>query len=636
MTLLAPWALGFFVVAAGVVALYLLKIKRRTATVPALDFWLALSGQTRIHSLFDRLKRLLSLLLWLVLVTCLVMALGNPILWLGKIKPRAIAVIIDNSASMEAIEPDEGGKTRLTLAKEALARISSGRPVTDEWLLIEATREPRVLQPWTFDTKAIARAGEAVKPFFGAADLAQSVQLAGQLLAGKQDPCIVVISDGAAGALAPLEAADKRIIHWPIGKTKDNAGIGQLSVRPDRQNGNYQALITVVNASDQKLDTQLTLEIDGHSQSVELVSAEPGATWEKTVTIDAVGGGVLRASIDHKDAVAVDNEAFAVLTPIRPAVVWLVSPKERAFFFEHALASMNPFISAEDSLTIAPEQYDAAAASVISPGSTLKKPDLVIFNGWTPAKLPESGRFVILDACPGEFGGPNGEPLTNPQLHLDPTPHPLTQHITLQGARLTKAKRVTLKQPARVLAQSPDGDPLIFLVQQPRRQVVLLTFNVLDSDLPFRNAFPLLLRNAVAFMHEDAPSWLRPSYSVGEVVRPLRPIPDGTNEVTLHLLRGGKTEDAKAHVTNNAFAFTDTGALGAVRLDVGDESSFAAVNIGDASESNIGPVASSQDATEALGLSRRILGAMPWLTLVMMATVGVVLEWLTYHFRWTE
>ncbi len=70
MTLLAPWALWFIAVAGGVVALYLLKIKRRTATVPVLDFWLALAGQTKVHSLFNRLKRLLSMLLWLVIVAC--------------------------------------------------------------------------------------------------------------------------------------------------------------------------------------------------------------------------------------------------------------------------------------------------------------------------------------------------------------------------------------------------------------------------------------------------------------------------------------------------------------------------------------------------------------------------------------
>src|SRR5687767_10627703 len=107
MTLLAPWALWLALVGGAVVALYLLKIKRRQASVPALDFWLELAGRTRVHSLFERLKRLLSMLLWLLIVACLVLALGNPILSLGRIKPRAIAVVIDNSASMQTLEPGD-------------------------------------------------------------------------------------------------------------------------------------------------------------------------------------------------------------------------------------------------------------------------------------------------------------------------------------------------------------------------------------------------------------------------------------------------------------------------------------------------------------------------------------------------
>src|SRR5688500_216386 len=104
MTLLAPWALWFAAVGAAIVALYILKIKRQRQTVPALDFWRQLAGRTKVHSLFDRLKRLLSMLLWLAIAACLVLALGNPILSLGSVTPRSIAVIIDNSASMQSVE----------------------------------------------------------------------------------------------------------------------------------------------------------------------------------------------------------------------------------------------------------------------------------------------------------------------------------------------------------------------------------------------------------------------------------------------------------------------------------------------------------------------------------------------------
>ena len=45
---------------------------------------------------------LLSMLLWLVIVTCVVLALGNPVITAGRVQPQSIAVILDNSASMQA------------------------------------------------------------------------------------------------------------------------------------------------------------------------------------------------------------------------------------------------------------------------------------------------------------------------------------------------------------------------------------------------------------------------------------------------------------------------------------------------------------------------------------------------------
>jgi len=645
MSLLAPWALWFGLIGAGVVALYLLKIKRRQQTVPALDFWLQLAGRTKVHSLFDRLKRLLSMLLWLAIVTCLVLALGNPILALGRVKPRAIAVVIDNSASMQALEDDGGGDarvSRLDLARRALENLTTRRPVSDEWLLIEAAAEPRVLQAWTYDARAVRTAASAIAPFAGAGDVAAAVELAGQLLAGKSDPCIVVISDGAAGTVTRLAETDERIVHWPVGRTRDNLGITRLAARSHRQNGNHHVLISVVNDSDEHVDTRVTLELDGSAHSVELVSVGPGEVWEKTVVIDAPAaeeGAVLRAVLDRPDALALDDEAYATLEPIRPAVVWLITEPDEAFFFEQALGSMDALVWAEESLTLAPQQYEQALAALggAEGQPTLRAPDLVIFNNCAPPALPASGRFVFINAWPKEIPAAASGGIETPQLFLSSRAHPLTQHISVQGVRLAAAQRVTLAPGATVLAHTGDGDPLIFLAEDPGRRSLCLAFNVLESDMLFRNAFPLLLRNAVAYLHAGGASWLRPEYRVGEPVRPARPLPPEVTSVTLTAVNAGAAaEPADLPVENARFLFTGTQRPGALRVRIGDEVALASVNIGDAGESRIAPVAAPGDPAEALVLSGRLLGTMPWLALAVAASLLVALEWLTFHFRWTE
>jgi hypothetical protein len=643
------------VVGAGVIALYVLKIKRHQQVVPALDFWRQLAGRTKVHSLFQRLKRLLSMLLWLLIAACLVLALGNPILSLGRIKPRAIAVVIDNSASMQTVEVDSEGRTRLQLAIAALNDITSRRPVNDEWLLIEAARDPRVAAPWTYDHKAVHQAAEGLEPFNGSGDLPAAVDLAGQLLAGKVDPCIVLISDGAAGKVRELTQRDSRIIDWPVGQATDNLGITRLAVRLHRQQVNHHVLVSAVNASNDKIDTQLTFEIDGVANGVELLSIEPQGTWEKTVVIDAPTGGVLRASIDRADALMLDNEAYAILEPIRPAVVWLVSPDEEAFFFEQALAAMDPLVWPDESLTLTIDQYERVMESSLSleggdrkahdssgMARSLRSPDLVIFNNCTPAKLPLTGRFVLVNAWPSEIPAIASGTLDAPQLFLTPRPHPITQHLSLHGVRLAQARHVTLNDAAAantILAHSADGDPLIFLCDVAAasdHQALCLAFNVLESDLPFRNSFPLLLRNAVAFMHADAPSWLKGDYRIGETMVPSRPLPAAATSVDLVIMRGDQMQQITLPVRDGRFVMTDTGRSGAVRASFADETAYSAVNLADGEESRIEPATPQHDPAQQLVLSGRLFGAMPWIGFAVAAALLIALEWLTFNFRWTE
>ena len=62
----------------GVVALYLLKLRRRTVTVPFSALWDRILRDRDATSLFSKLKRILSLLLQLALLGLLVLALRLP------------------------------------------------------------------------------------------------------------------------------------------------------------------------------------------------------------------------------------------------------------------------------------------------------------------------------------------------------------------------------------------------------------------------------------------------------------------------------------------------------------------------------------------------------------------------------
>ena len=84
----------------------LLKVKRRRVAVPYLRLWEELLVETRARSLFQRLKRLYSLLLQLLILLSILLALGQPAFELSSVKRESIVVLLDT-------------KTLLTLEQHA-------------------------------------------------------------------------------------------------------------------------------------------------------------------------------------------------------------------------------------------------------------------------------------------------------------------------------------------------------------------------------------------------------------------------------------------------------------------------------------------------------------------------------------
>lgn len=629
MTLLAPWALWLALVALPIGALYLLRIRRTRQVVPALEFWQALADTSRVRSLFDRLKRLLSLLLWLFIAACLLLAVGNPVLSLGSIRAQSIVLIVDNSASMQAREGAEEDATRLAQARDAIRRMTMHRPVSDEWLLIEAGRTLRVAQSWTRDGALVRQAASTLEPHLGSTSLDEAVRLARQLLAGRRDSVVVVLSDGNNGELSSLARDDDDLVVWPIGSTSDNVGITDLSVRLHQQRAAHYVYARVVNASDTEVEANLVLSLDGITTAVEPLRLDPGAAWEKTLLLEHPQGGVLHASIDRSDALAADNDAFAVLAPIRPARVLLVSRPEEAFFVQQAIAAMTPVVDLEGSASIPPERFSPEVVAEVSP-------DLVVFNNWAPQTLPP-GASICLNDWPADVAARDVGVVEHPRLIVEEQNHPLMSFINLRGASIAAAREIELMDRSTVLVRGNEGQPLIFVAQQPGRQALCIAFDVLASDLPFRNGFPLLLRNAVGHMVSQQRAWVKDQYAVGEVIRPLRDLPDSLHSV--QVVRPGVTEEqiqATLEVQNGTFEFRETTATGPIRFDLADESAYAAVNVASDMESRIACVSGVDDPAQRLGLSRSILGRTPWFVLAVAALGLITLEWMTYHLRWTE
>ena len=323
MNFLSPTSLFLFGLAIPIVALYILRLRRRREPVSTLMFWEELFRERQTTSLFQRLKHLLSLLLQLLFLTLLVLSVARPQFAFITKSARQLVLIIDQSASMNAIEEDTEGQTRLEVAKENALRSVDGLRFMDEMTVISSHTRPIIHIPFTNHQKSLREAINAIQPTDISTNLEPAYDLADAIAQTKPNPEIVIFSDFQSVSEAllaklkskPEQDADtetptaevkRHLIQ--IGKTNDNVGITKFRVRKSLVNAfDYQTLLRVVNASEEEKKFNVELYFDENLFDVRPYTLAPGESKSEIFSNFAFEGGKLKAVLDIQDPLASDT-----------------------------------------------------------------------------------------------------------------------------------------------------------------------------------------------------------------------------------------------------------------------------------------------------------------------------------------
>ena len=117
MNLLNPlnllWAIPLL---GGIVALWMLRLKRQDVTVSSLYLWSTLLQETQANAPFQKLRRNLLLFLQLLTAFLLIGAFARPFVYGQTRAGHTIVLVLDTSASMNSTDVSGG---RLAAAKAA-------------------------------------------------------------------------------------------------------------------------------------------------------------------------------------------------------------------------------------------------------------------------------------------------------------------------------------------------------------------------------------------------------------------------------------------------------------------------------------------------------------------------------------
>lgn len=523
MTFLFPLGLLALLALPIIVLLHLIRERRRRVVVPSLLLWQHLPQQPSAQQR-RRLPLTLLLLLHLLVAACLGLALAQP-QWLGALLGRGthLALIIDTSTSMAARGDGLSNQTRLEQARARARTLIDGLGGSDTIALIAAGAQAQLLEVGSADRKAALNAAlDSLRAGGTGTDIIGALTLAEAALDAYPDGRVVVLSDSAlpnlAGELA--ERTPTLPVTWEqIGTDIDNRAVVALAARSwssstvgaDNARAAVQVYARVVNYGSAPLATEVQLFGDEQPLGSRPVNLSADGEAELTWTLPP-GVRTLRVELAGRDNLPDDDSASLSLFQNRPINTLLVSATpERLERALTAVAGLNVAV-------ISPVEYGNSSLAADA--------DLTVFEGVLPERWPAGGVLVI---NPPIGAGPLLNVAANPAPVNAEQPAPVLlpsvfssalEGVSLGGINFGALRSVEVPAWATVVMRSGDT-PLILRGQSGQSNIAIWTFDLVESGLTTRLAFPLLVARTV---RDLTPPALPSAVLAGDTL-PLRPSP---------------------------------------------------------------------------------------------------------------
>jgi hypothetical protein len=553
VTLLTPISalIGALVVMPLIVALYLLKLRRRPVRVGSMLFWPGAAEDLQANVPLRWLRPSLLLLLHVLMVACLLLALGRPAIHGSRITSDRVVLLIDASASMSARDDGASPQTRLTRAqrraKELCEQLAGGwfRPASSIAVVSFAHRA-RVVSAFTSSPTMLGASIDAIAPTDQPGDITAAMQLVDTLLHADEDgeaasdaprkpATIILLSDGSFHATHASPSGSPRVsgtvrferIGPAIGASPPlaaNAGVLAVSsLRDSADPALVRVFVRVGHNQPRTLELPVWLALDGEVQMRRVVALPPGGGegGGQGITLgDAETVFELRLATPAVCTIGIEHEPDALSSDDR-ASVWIDG--SAALRVALVRGQLGPGSAAQGTSWLLGDvlrEISGAEVPVITLDEAQKPQapyDLLVFDRCSPARVP---------AIPSiSFGA--APPLARVRVVASPfaprpaslywsREHPMLRGLTLDGLVVSRAVTMTtedaptpitsdiaahggvgtmLLTAPTIIARS-ENLPLITLAREAGVEHCVVAFALEDSNWPLQAGFAVFLANA--------------------------------------------------------------------------------------------------------------------------------------------
>jgi Ca-activated chloride channel homolog len=477
--------------------------------------------------------------------------------------------------------------------------------------IIYANSRPSLKVPFTADRTLLKQTLAGLSATDEPGALPKAVQLGRSLLGGERTGEVLVISDGTDPKLTELLASDTQVRSIQVSGGERNVGITKFEVRPRvNRAGEYEILVNVANFSHQSEAFDLALSLNWKTVRRTRYTFDAGERQSLIFPYGGTANGVAEAVLELNDDLSADNRAATVLSDRPP--VWILLVSRGNYFLENLLAGhTNASVNVVSSVSASSFEQQVGGNHI------------VILDGVETPPLHFGNFLLINTVAPNLPIAVKGAAEAPPVVDWDVT-DPILRAVQLRDLQVRRAQVVEVGEGVKPLLYA-NGSPLISTLDTGRLRAVHLGFDLLDSDLPLRVAFPVLMSNIL--------EWLSPQHGifVSHQVQAGEPYLIELDGVSTDVsVRKPSGDWIKVAVTENPLAFRDTSQVGIYTVKVGKKTQRFAVNLVSREESDIipRPMADRPEPSAVAGASTQETVKRPlWPYFVVLAFGLTLVEW---------
>jgi Ca-activated chloride channel homolog len=514
----------------------------------------------------------------------------------------------------------DAGGSRFEQAKKAALRMVADLHGGSRMMVVLATSRVHRLTGLTSDQNELRRAIDAAEPGDTTTNLHEALLLACSVAGQHQGSHVYILSDGAFSELDPVDDRGAELPYMKIGERADNVGIVALDARRTfREEGGYQMFLAVRNYSPKP--KRCNLEFYRNEglidvRPVELAAADPtrGFTEKPEVFEMPETTGIIRARLDLKDDLEVDNEAYVQLSKRRQVNVLLVT--EGNFYLQRAL-NVDPNVSLS---VLPPAGYTGQGGF-----------DVVIFENFGPKQVGPGNHLYLNcggSTAPVEIKGK----VKNASIVTWERAHPVMRFVKFSQFNMQEALTAS-KLPWGITLAEHEQSPVVVVGEKGLSKSAYVGFPLLQTDFPLRVAFPIFFNNLV--------QWLaaRPGATEGLQLRagqtaPIE-LPEAAKGVKELTVKDPEGRQFKLRPEGLLTYFTETEQRGIYTVSGKGVKQEFAVNLLSRDESATLPRAKLEFGRRPVlagtGSVRTAREVWRWLLLLAVVVLGI--EWWVYHRR---